>query len=42
MTKTINLQISPKYQIGDKLIYFSGPNKKLLELLELCKRELEN
>lgn len=39
MTKTINLQISPKYQIGDKLIYFSGPNKnepikvKILNLL---------
>lgn len=27
MIKTIDLKIQPKYQIGDELIYFCGPNK---------------
>lgn len=26
MIKTIDLEICPKYKIGDKLTYFSGPN----------------
>lgn len=27
MTKPINLKVSPKYKIGDKIIYYGGPNK---------------
>lgn len=41
MIKTINLQISPKYQIGDKLIYWSGPNKNEPVKVEIADIDIE-
>lgn len=41
MIKTIDLQISPKYQIGDKLIYFGGPNKNEPIKVEIIDTSIE-
>lgn len=41
MIKTINLKISPKYQIGDKLIYYSGPNKNEPVKIEITDLNIE-
>ena len=41
MIKTINLKISPKYRIGDQLIYYSGPNKNEPVKVEITDLNIE-